>query len=78
MRHLDPVDERSGRAVLDIGEDRGGTDVAAESDRALEGFREGRYRVLLDGQPVTSLDEPLSLGLRSRVTFVRVVPLVSG
>ena len=53
-------------------------DLEAETERALEGFRDGSYRVLLDGRSVTGLDEPLSLGLRSRVTFVRVVPLVSG
>jgi len=54
------------------------SDLAAETERALEGFRDGAYRVLLDGRPVTALDEPLSLGIRSRVTFLRVVPLVSG
>ena len=55
-----------------------GRDLAAETERALKGFRDGVYRVLLDGRAVTGLDESLSLGLRSRVTFVRVVPLVSG
>lgn len=53
-------------------------DLAAEIERALEGFRDGSYRVLFDGRPVTNLDEPLSLGLRSRLTFLRVVPLVGG
>jgi len=52
--------------------------VATKTDRALEGFRDGSYRALLDGRPITDLDEPLSLGLRSRVTFLRIVPLVSG
>lgn len=53
-------------------------DVKAETERALTGFREGSYRVIFDGQPVTDLDEKLSVGLRSRVTFMRIVPLVSG
>ena len=55
-----------------------GPDPAVETERALEGFRNGSYRVMLDGHPVTGLDDPLTLGLRSRVAFLRVVPLVSG
>ncbi len=54
------------------------SDLAPETERAIEGFLDGSYRVLFDGRPVTGLDEPLSLGLRSRVTFLRAVPLVSG
>lgn len=53
-------------------------DITAEIGRALAAFQDGRYRVLLDGRPVRALDERLSLGLRSSVTFLRVVPLVSG
>jgi hypothetical protein len=70
-------------AILGGGGARGvaastGLELAAETERALEGFRDGSYRVLLDDRPVTDLDERLCLGLRSRVTFVRVVPLASG
>lgn len=54
------------------------SDLVRETERALEGFQQGSYRVLVDGRPVSDLDERLSVGLRSRVTFVRVVPLVSG
>jgi hypothetical protein len=54
------------------------SDPAVDLERAFEGFRSGSYRVLLDGRPVTGLEETLSLGLRSKVTFLRVVPLVSG
>lgn len=52
--------------------------LVAETERALQGFRDGSYRVLLDGRPVTALEERLVIGLRSEVSFVRVLPLVSG
>ncbi len=53
-------------------------DQTAEVERALAAFRSGSYRVLLDGLPILALDETLSLGLRSRLLFLRVLPLVSG
>ena len=70
-------------AMLGAGATRTGggslrSNLTKETERALEGFLNGSYRVLLDGRPVTDLDEPLSLGLRSRVAFLRVVKLVSG
>jgi predicted RNA-binding Zn ribbon-like protein len=61
-----------------IEEWRSPSDLAGETEQALQAFAEGRYRVFMDGRPVTDLDERLAVGLRSQVTFVRVVPLVSG
>lgn len=53
-------------------------DAEAEVRRALEGFRQRRYRVLLDGQMLNDLDHSLDLPAQARLTFLRLVPLVGG
>lgn len=53
-------------------------DAEAEVQRALEGFRQRRYRILLDGQMLNDLDHSLDLPAQARLTFLRLVPLVGG
>ncbi|CAN7391361.1 hypothetical protein LJR232_002293 [Aquipseudomonas alcaligenes] len=53
-------------------------DAEAEVQRALDGFRQRRYRVLLDGQMLHDLDHSLDLPAQARLTFLRLVPLVGG
>ena len=49
-------------------------DAEAEVRRALEGFRQRRYRILLDGQMLNDLDHSLDLPAQARLTFLRLVP----
>ncbi len=53
-------------------------DAEAEVQRALDGFRQRRYRILLDGQMLHDLDHSLDLPAQARLTFLRLVPLVGG
>ncbi|MCU0493253.1 MAG: hypothetical protein MUD01_16830 [Chloroflexaceae bacterium] len=49
-----------------------------EIARAWQGLAERRYMLLVDGMAVTDLDTPLTLTGRSRVNFVRLLPLIGG
>jgi S-adenosylmethionine:diacylglycerol 3-amino-3-carboxypropyl transferase len=42
---------------------------------AAAAFANGQYRVLLDGNAVTSLDEPLAVGENSELLLVRTVSM---
>jgi hypothetical protein len=53
-------------------------DTEAEIRRAWDGLAAGRYLLVLDGVSVSDLDAPLALTERSRVSFVRLLPLVGG
>lgn len=53
-------------------------DAEAEVGRALEGFAGRRFILSVDGEAVADLDAPLTLTERSRVCFVRLIPLVGG
>ncbi|WP_337058445.1 hypothetical protein [Pseudomonas sp. USHLN015] len=53
-------------------------DAEAEVQRALDGFRQRRYRILLDGRMLNDLDHSLDLPAQARLTFLRLVPLVGG
>jgi hypothetical protein len=45
---------------------------------ALQAFEDRLYLVLVDGAPAQSLDERVAVGAGSRVSFVRLVPLIGG
>jgi hypothetical protein len=45
---------------------------------ALQAFEDRLYLVLVDGAPAQSLDEHVAVGAGSRVSFVRLVPLIGG
>ncbi len=53
-------------------------DVEMEVQKALEAFKSGVYVILVDGRRVMGLDERLSLGLSTKITFLRLTPLVGG
>lgn len=52
--------------------------VANQVKRALQGFEEGAYLILVDGEQMQSLDEKILLGLHTKITFLRLTPLVGG
>lgn len=45
---------------------------------AITAFRNNGFMLLVDNRQVESLDEPLILGDRADVTFLKLVPLVGG
>ncbi len=53
-------------------------DVEAEVQRATQAFTDGAYFLVVNGRQVTSLDEGLSLAATSKVTFLRLTPLIGG
>ena len=46
--------------------------------KAITAFKGNGFLVLLDDRQITDLDEPLDLTPRSRITFLRLVPLAGG
>ena len=53
-------------------------DLKDEGQRAIRAFEVGSYIILVNGQQVESLDEELSLSMNTKVTFLRLIPLVGG
>jgi hypothetical protein len=53
-------------------------DWKEQFEKALEAFRTNRVLVLVDDQQVTSLDADLVVTPGTRVTFLRLLPLVGG
>src|SRR4029078_361967 len=51
-------------------------DVDAEIARAWSGVSERRDMLVVDGVAISDLDAPLALTERSRVNFVRLLPLI--
>lgn len=49
-----------------------------EIERALDAFREGRLFVLVDGSRLDDLDEIVELTPKTRIQFIRILPLVGG
>ena len=52
--------------------------VDQEVARAWEGLVRRRYMLVVDGLAISDLDTPLTLTEQSRVSFVRLLPLVGG
>lgn len=50
----------------------------AEVQKALRAFEAGRYVILVNGQQVEHLDEELIFNPNTKVTFLRLMPLVGG
>lgn len=46
--------------------------------KAITAFKGNGFLVLLDDRQITDLDEPLQLTAQSKVTFLRLVPLIGG
>lgn len=53
-------------------------DTRSEIKKALRAFEQKTYLIVADGNQLESLDEIVELTPRSRVTFVRMTPLVGG
>lgn len=53
-------------------------DSEAEVHKALRAFAAGSYIILVNGQQVEHLDEELSFSSNTKVTFLRLMPLVGG
>jgi len=53
-------------------------DVTTAAADALHAFERQRYVVYVDGRQITDLDDLVPLRLGSKVTFLRLVPLVGG
>ena len=58
--------------------ERAEPDVKAEIARAQRAFADGRFRMLLDGQWLTELDEEVELGETGKLLFLRLTPLQGG
>jgi hypothetical protein len=57
---------------------RGAVNVAAQVAKALDGFERKVLRVVIDGRPAETLEERVALRPETKVTFLRLVPLVGG
>lgn len=53
-------------------------DVKVQISRALDAFKAGEFIVIVDGKQIERLAEPVTLKLDTRVTFLRLMPLVGG
>ena len=53
-------------------------DAKVEVRKALHAFQSGAYYVLVDGRQVERLDEEVELRPGSKVSFIRLMPLVGG
>jgi len=53
-------------------------DIDSETARVYAALNEGRFLLMVDGLAITDLDTPLILTEVSRVSFVRLLPLIGG
>ena len=53
-------------------------DAGVQVQSAFRAFTSNGFMLLVDDQQIESLDQPLTLQESSRVTFVKLVPLVGG
>ncbi len=53
-------------------------DVDEQVERALEGFARNRYFILINDRQAESLDQEFCLSPQTRVSFVKLTPLVGG
>lgn len=50
----------------------------SEVRKAIEGFQKRLYRIIIDGRLVERLDEKIVFEPGSKVTFIRLIPLIGG
>ena len=53
-------------------------DPSEEVGKALAAFKKGVYLIYVDGYQPDTLDDVLTLNAGSKVTFLRMTPLVGG
>ena len=66
------------RVSLEIAESGVDVDAGERTRLTLDAFRRNAFVVLVDDRQVTDLGEKVHLHAGSRVTFLKLVPLVSG
>ncbi|MEU1679097.1 hypothetical protein ABZ422_08420 [Micromonospora zamorensis] len=66
------------RVVLEVAESGACVDPEERTRATLEAFGRNGFVVLVDDRQVTSLDDTVHLHAGSRVTFLKLVPLVGG
>ncbi|UFH60294.1 hypothetical protein [Sulfurovum mangrovi] len=59
-------------------ESAGMVDAEKQISIALKGFQENRFFVLVNDRQISSLDEMLSIDNKTRVSFIKLVPLIGG
>lgn len=53
-------------------------DAEAQVRRALTAFESNGFFLLVDDRQVESLDDEIAIGMATKITFLRMVPLVGG
>lgn len=53
-------------------------DWEEQASRAIEAFERNGFMILVDERQAESLDEEITLGLDTQVSFLKLVPLVGG
>lgn len=53
-------------------------DSKTEVKKAVEAFEKNTYLIIIDGEQADSLDQVVTLSPTSKVTFLRLTPLVGG
>ncbi len=66
------------RVFLEIAESGVDADPEERTRTTLDAFSRNAFVVLVDDRQVTALDEKIRLHAGSRVTFLKLVPLVGG
>lgn len=66
------------RVFLEVAESGADVDPEARTRDTLDAFRRNGFVVLVDDRQVTALDEQVHLHAGSRITFLKLVPLVGG
>ncbi|WP_406077142.1 hypothetical protein [Micromonospora sp. NBC_00858] len=66
------------RVFLEVAESGARVDPEKRTRATLEAFGRNGFVVLVDDRQVTSLDDKVHLHAGSRVTFLKLVPLVGG
>ena len=59
-------------------EGKSDVDAAQQLEQATLAFQAHQLLLLVDDHQVETLDEPLTIGVDTKVTFLRLIPLVGG
>jgi hypothetical protein len=53
-------------------------DIDGEVSKAINAFKEGRYKVFLNGNQIFKLEEKVPTNMDSKIMFLRLIPLTGG
>lgn len=68
--------QRSEDGTINIGPRN--VDENLEIMKALKGFEEGYYKVFLNGEHLTDLEELVHYSMENKITFIRLILLTGG